>query len=174
MTDHVPTPASYEGAWPESPLTEPDRQQLRTTLRQLRRGRLDECELTLDIHPAIPKLELSYTAVDAGLALDVYVLEDALDIAIIANERCDPDGLVTLNDDPHFLRDLGECWHHLEADFITQLVTVLDLSTAVADLGTHTVAPVGLQCTTARTGALACFASIFFGPSDADATDKSV
>ena len=174
MTDHVPPPVAYMGKWPESPLTERDRQQFCTAVRQLRRGRLDECELTLDIPPAIPKLELSYAAVDAGLALDVYVMEDALDIAIIANERCDPDGLVTLNSDPHFLRDLGACWDHLEADLITQLVTILDLPTVEADLGTYTVAPVGLRCTTARTGALACFASIFFGPSNADATDKPV
>lgn len=174
MADHVPAPASYAGEWPESPLTKPDRQQLRTAIRQLRRGRIDECEFTVDTHPAITTLELSYADVDAGLALDVYVVEDALDVDIIANERCDVGGLVTLNDDPHFLRDLGECWHHLEADLITQLCTVLDLPTAVEALVPYTVAPVGLQCTTVRTGSLACFASIFFDSSDTHATDEPV
>lgn len=173
MVDHVPAPADYVGGWPDSPLTELNRHQFRTAIRQLRRGRLDECELALDSHPAIEKFTLSYAAVDAGFSLDVYVVEDALDVDIIANERYDAGGIVTLNDDPHLLRDLGQCWHHLEADLITQLIIVLDLPTAEEDLIPFTVAPVGLRCTTAHTGSLACFATIFFAHVDTDANTGS-
>lgn len=162
MADHVPAPASYEGEWPESPLTEMDRQQLQMAIRQLQRGRLDECELTIDTHPAIAKLRVSYAAVDGGFALDVYIMEDAFDNNVIANERCDPGEVITINDDPHFLRDLGQCWHHLEADLISQLSIALDLPPAADELAAYTVAPIGLQCTTVQTDSLACFASIFF------------
>lgn len=166
MPDHVPAPASYDRRWPKSPLTEMDRQHLHTVIRQLRRGRLDSCQLLLDTHPVIQKVALSYAEVDVGLSLDVYVIEDALDVNIIANERCDPDGIVTLSDDPHFLRDLGECWHDLEADLISEISTALGLPPALEDLRPCTVAPVGLRCTTAETGSYACFASIFYAASD--------
>lgn len=167
MTDHVPAPPYYVGGWEESPLTEPDRQHLRTVIRQLWRGRLDKCELALEAHPAIEKMALSYADVDAGLSLDVYVIEDAFDYNIIANERLDGAGMVTLNDDPHLLRDLGECWHHLESD----LLTVLDLPVATVDLPQYTIPPVGLQCTTAQTGSLVCFAALFFARPDGNGGD---
>jgi len=162
MTDHVPAPAAYEGEWPESPMTEPDRHQLRMAIRQLQRGRLDQCELEIETHPAITSLTVSYAAVDGGFALDLDIREDAFDCDLIANERCDPGGVVTLNDDPHFLRDLGQCWYHLEADLITQFSTLLDLPPAMDDLTLYTVTPIGIRCTTVQTGFLACFATLFF------------
>lgn len=171
MVDHVPAPPYYVGEWQESPLTELDRYHLRMAIRQLQRGCLDSCELTQEIHPAIETLALSYSDVDAALSLDVYVVEDALDVDIIANERLDGGGMVTLNTDPHLLRDLGQCWYHLEADLVTQLSTVLDLPAAMEDIVPYTVAPVGFRCTTAHTGSLACFASIFFATSDSQSHD---
>lgn len=172
MVDHAPAPTAYDRRWPKSPLTETDRQHLRTAIRQLRRGRLDSCRLSLDAHPAIAKVALAYADVDAGLSLDVYLVEDAVDAGIVANERCDPGGIVTLNDDPHFLRDLAPCWHHLEADLITGVSAALDLPPAAEELAPYTVAPVGLRCTTAHTGSLACFASVFYASLDTRSSDK--
>lgn len=76
VVDHVSIPSDYVGGWEKSPLTEVDRHQFRTTIRQLHCGSIDACERALDVHPAIDKLALSYASGDTSVSLEVMLQVD--------------------------------------------------------------------------------------------------
>lgn len=162
MTDHTSPPTTYEGDWPASPFSETDRHHLKTACCHLRRSRFDSYTLSVDSHPAIMEVVVSYADSNASLAIDVHIADSVFDCDLIASERFDSREQVTFNDDPHFLRDLGHLWFHLEADLLSQLATTFDLPRASKYLASYTVGPLGLRCTTVQAGSLACFASLFF------------